>query len=298
MEKVIVLMSTFNGEKYLVEQIDSLLHQRNVEVRLIVRDDGSTDETINILRSYEEKGLLSYYTGPNLRPAKSFMDLIMNSPEGQFYALCDQDDSWDLNKLQNAVKSIKKISGPVLYYCGMNLVDSNLQRIGYYFRDTRYSTSMVHSCLFGDEIAGCTMVFNRDLMEAIRQYIPKYITMHDGWIHRVCLCEHGTIIGDPNPYILYRQHGNNAVGMKKRSVVNEITSSKQNRNKFSSLAIEMLQGYRSVLKPSDIMFLQELGEIRTSRITRRISFLFRYIPNNVPLKHRCKLCWKVLSGTI
>ena len=83
---VCVLMSTYNGEKYLEEQIDSILAQKGCKVQLLVRDDGSSDGTIGILQKYHEEGYLEYYTGENLKPAKSFMDLLYNAPKAEYYA--------------------------------------------------------------------------------------------------------------------------------------------------------------------------------------------------------------------
>lgn len=76
MKNVLVILSTYNGEKYLREQIESVLKQENVKISILVRDDGSTDNTCNILEEYEKKGLLRWYTGKNLKPAKSFIDLF------------------------------------------------------------------------------------------------------------------------------------------------------------------------------------------------------------------------------
>ena len=114
MERVIVLMSTYNGEKYLRNQIESLLRQVDVEIEILVRDDGSKDGTLGILEEYknsrEYSGKLSYYVGPNVGPAKSFLDLIKHAPEAEYYALCDQDDTWLPDKLKIAVEAIVKAS--------------------------------------------------------------------------------------------------------------------------------------------------------------------------------------------
>ena len=79
MKNVLVMLSTYNGEKYLREQIESVLKQENVKISILVRDDGSTDNTCNILEEYQKKGLLRWYTGKNLKPAKSFIDLIFHA---------------------------------------------------------------------------------------------------------------------------------------------------------------------------------------------------------------------------
>ena len=98
MEKVIVLMSTYNGEKYIKQQVDSILNQENVSVELVVRDDGSNDNTISILKEYEKAGKLIWYTGDNKGAAYSFFDLMEYAKNRYddycYFALSDQDDIW------------------------------------------------------------------------------------------------------------------------------------------------------------------------------------------------------------
>ena len=105
-EKVLVLMSTYNGEQYLQQQIDSIITQKNVDVELLVRDDGSTDKTIDILKDYQQKGLLSYYAGENLKPQLSFLHLLRHAPECKYYAFADQDDVWLEDKLSSGIEAI------------------------------------------------------------------------------------------------------------------------------------------------------------------------------------------------
>ena len=92
MKEITVLMSTYNGEMFIREQIDSILNSKDVELQLLVRDDGSSDQTIPILKSYQTKKKLSFYQGHNVRPAKSFMELLCKAPSSKYYAFSDQDD--------------------------------------------------------------------------------------------------------------------------------------------------------------------------------------------------------------
>ena len=110
MKSIQVLLSTYNGARYLREQLDSLLSQENVDIKILVRDDGSTDDTIKILNEYQNRGLLAWYTGPNMRPAKSFLNLLIQSPESEVYAFCDQDDVWKPEKMYMAVCQLKTVS--------------------------------------------------------------------------------------------------------------------------------------------------------------------------------------------
>ncbi len=95
MDSIVVLMSTYNGEKYIREQLDSIFNQEGIDVKVVVRDDGSKDTTHAILDEYKKTHELVWYTGENLKSARSFMDLIYQAPESDYYAFADQDDYWD-----------------------------------------------------------------------------------------------------------------------------------------------------------------------------------------------------------
>lgn len=214
MNKVTVLLSTYNGEKYLEEQLDSLLNQQGVEVFILVRDDGSTDNTINILKKYENEGKLKWYSGENLRPTKSFMDLVMHAPESAYYAFCDQDDYWMDDKLMIAIQRLEKCdaSVPALYYGSPRLVDENLDPIPNPHRLLQNMTTYASSLIISNA-TGCTMVFNNALLKKIVKKQPNYIPMHDAWLHKVCLAVGGVVCFDKDVHILYRQHSNNVVGI-------------------------------------------------------------------------------------
>jgi len=221
MQKVLILLSTFNGEKYLSQLLESILNQEksNFSINILVRDDGSQDQTIKILKKYTKILNLDYYIGKNIGPASSFMDLVKNCAISfDYYLFCDQDDIWMEKKISSAIEKMENMNNkPCLYYCGADIVDENLNSIGGYFRDNRFTKSLIYSLITGSLIPGCTMCFNRNLIAKAKQYIPSKIGMHDSWMHLICLLYNGFVIGDENKYILYRQHGNNVVGAGKSS---------------------------------------------------------------------------------
>lgn len=224
MRNILVLMSTYNGEKYLKEQIDSILAQKNVEVTIRVRDDGSTDGTIRILEEYQKCGKLNWYSSTNMGPAKSFLDLVYNAPlKYDYYAFCDQDDYWKEDKLYKAIERLEHFDDkPALYHCELEIVDENLEHI----KMTRNcnKTKFIDQTLMVFYIPGCTMVFNNCLMRKIQERKPEFdlITMHDCWLYYICLGIGGKIISDKNAYIQYRQHGNNVIGAKRISIRKKI----------------------------------------------------------------------------
>lgn len=111
-KSVQVVMSTYNGEKYLKEQIDSILSQEGVDVRLYIRDDGSSDRTTDILASYQEHKNVKIEKGNNLGFAKSFLTALDECDEADYYAFSDQDDVWEKDKLSTAIQSINTPSNP------------------------------------------------------------------------------------------------------------------------------------------------------------------------------------------
>ncbi len=211
MKKVQILMSTYNGEKYLKEQIDSILSQEDIEISLLIRDDGSTDKTINILENIvKENKNVTYYTGKNIGVARSFMDLVYKSKEVDYYAFADQDDVWNSNKIISAIQKIENDNNkPSLYISALEVVDEQLNTIEIKKVTGNFCTEGEMAKNFA---TGCTMVFNKKLCNIIKIYNPSYIIMHDSWITRVCYAIGGNVVIDENTYIKYRQHGNNVVG--------------------------------------------------------------------------------------
>lgn len=213
MKKIQVLMSTYNGEKYLKEQIDSILNQADkLEVKILVRDDGSTDKTIDILKEYEKNNKIKWYSGKNLGPAKSFIDLIKHSDEADYYAFSDQDDYWEKNKLITAVNHMKKDKSKTgkIYYSSLNLVDEQLV----FKKKTVFNEKIdFRKGIVRNQATGCTMVFNNYVRDFINKFNFNYIGMHDSLLYRLALTYDWYIYRDDNSYIKYRQHSNNVLGM-------------------------------------------------------------------------------------
>ncbi len=255
--KIIVLMSTYNGEKYLTEQIESILNQRNVNVNILVRDDGSTDQTLTILKNYQEKGALEFYIGDNLGPQRSFLHLLQHAPQCDYYAFADQDDVWLEEKLYTGISQLENNKEkPALYFSQTQLTDENLHPI---------SSVIIHPKLtFGEMlvykfIGGCTMIFNHQLREVIGTFVPVNMPMHDLWVYSIALAAEAHVVFDPTPHILYRQHGNNAIGQGQGFVyewtqrLKRFTTKKDDRY---SQAQELANGYFSVMSEKNTNLLK------------------------------------------
>jgi glycosyltransferase involved in cell wall biosynthesis len=262
MSKIAVLMSTYNGERYISEQIDSILRQKvDGHIDLWVRDDGSLDKTQSILREYSKSNKLNWYTGENLGPAKSFIDMLSHCGDYDYYAFSDQDDVWNDNKIAAAIKYLNSHEEPAIYCSNAELVDKNLNTLNQYCNKfiPQYNLAGV---LIGGGIQGATMVFNRALaLEIVRRKIPEFISMHDYYISVVCLSVGGNIIYDANSYMKYRQHENNVIGVDKRigSTIKNRIAIILNENKFFDIektSKQIVEMYRDQIPQKELEVLQ------------------------------------------
>lgn len=209
-------MSTYNGESYLREQIESILNQKHNDICLLIRDDGSADGTVSIIKEYADNYRnISYYVGENLGAKRSFLDLMKHADmRADYYALSDQDDVWLPNKIVRAIKLLKskKKNIPLLYASKTILVDEFLTKIPLKIR--RYAVKpSLGNALVENICTGCTEVFNNQLLQLVNRGVPEHEVMHDWWLYLIASA-YGEVIYDDHSEILYRQHGNNSVGAR------------------------------------------------------------------------------------
>ena len=207
-------MSTYNGEKYLRRQLDSIMGQTYPNINILIRDDGSTDGTLDILNEYSEKyNTIKYYQGNNIGVIQSFFELIRNSSEqASYYSFADQDDEWLPEKVEQAVIKIreKQKNRPFLYCSDTYVTDVDLNILKKENKNPRpsFGNSLVQNIC-----TGCTAVMNKKLRNIIKETNPVNIVMHDWWFYMSAEL-FGETYYDDNAYIKYRQHGNNTFGVK------------------------------------------------------------------------------------
>lgn len=206
-----VLLATYNGAKYLSEFLDSLVRQSCKDFDLIVRDDGSSDETLKILDSYS--GRLRVSTLPfagRLGAARGFLRLLVDAGDGfDGYLFADQDDSWHPTKVERAIAGLaREKEAPTLYCAGFELVDSNLSHIR--FRSPPRVVGL-HNALVENIATGCTIALNKSARRVVMEGLPERLSMHDWWLY-IVLSALGRVTYDDFPALKYRQHGANAVG--------------------------------------------------------------------------------------
>lgn len=206
-----VLLSTYNGELYVADCIRSILAQRDVDITLMIRDDGSSDGTISILKEFEHLDNVSVDYGQNLNYTASFLTLLFQAPKTEYYAFADQDDIWLPEKVISAIALIKRSKGPTLYCSNQTYVDKDLNHIS--FKRPNHTYDTLAGVLAKQQWAGCTMVFNESLFIQLQSLHPLLEigsdAGHDSWVNLVCLAIGGEMVIDENSYILFRRHDSN-----------------------------------------------------------------------------------------
>lgn len=219
---IAILMSTYNGELYLREQINSLLYQTEQNWVLYVRDDGSSDSTISIINDYcikyPSKIILIKDNLGNLKSASSFMYLL-SVVESDYYMFCDQDDVWLPSKIQMSLSKIKKLeqkqtNEAVLVFTDLTVVDSNLKTINSsmwaYSNINPENAKVFYKTCCLNSVTGCTIMFNNSLKEKVLPY-PAASRMHDWWIS-LNAAHFGIVDYLKDTTVLYRQHDANVLG--------------------------------------------------------------------------------------
>ncbi|MCD8052483.1 MAG: glycosyltransferase [Lachnospiraceae bacterium] len=288
---VTVLMSTYNGEKYLKEQIDSILSQVDVDVRLVIRDDGSTDNTVGVIKEYSQRNSnVEFTVGKNIGYANSFLTLIQMAGDSDYYAFSDQDDIWKKNKLSTAVDKINGIPY-VVYASNLEMVSEN----GEFIAMKRFDNfkGSVGGVLSRNRLAGCTMVFGKDVKETITPVLDNLIHFntfnygHDGWLLLCAILYGGQIVVDENSYIRYRRHESAVTsshgGLKKR-LKNELRIFWNKDNKRVRIAGFLLESFSA---DSEVMkqkaeVLRRITKYRKS-LGMRCKLLFGHdLDTNIP----------------
>lgn len=217
-----LLMATYNGEKFIAEQIESLLNQSFQDFKVLIHDDGSTDKTVQIIKEYVEKypGKI-IFVEDNIKTGgakNNFQHLLEMSTE-KYVMLCDQDDYWEKEKIEKAIEIIKKSEKesdmPILCHGDLKVADGELNIKSMSMFDMQKLDKRkkeLRDLLVQNNVTGCTVIMNRALVKKCRE-MPKEAIMHDWWYGLVAAA-FGKVeyIGDAG--IKYRQHGNNTEGAK------------------------------------------------------------------------------------
>jgi rhamnosyltransferase len=229
--KVAILMTTFNGEKYLPNQLDSLFNQKGVDIDIYAYDDGSTDGTIEILTKFKEKINIIIYsneinsggTGKNILISLRDFDELKLS-QYQYFSLCDQDDVWLDGKLDRAINLLIK-SDASLYFSNLSMWN---QESGIFGTIKKDYPEKEYDFLFEGGSAGCTYVMTREFIANVRNLLQNYPIeekkriSHDWLFYFLARLGGHKVVADSKSYILYRIHKNSQYGDMNNFTINSI----------------------------------------------------------------------------
>lgn len=223
--QIAVLLATYNGEKYIEEQIASLFSQTEKHWELFAHDDGSTDRTADILKDYQEHDpdRIHILSGPSCGGAKENFFFLMKQVKAPYVMFCDQDDVWKPEKIALEFQKIKDLetqfgaATPLMVFSDLTVVDDNLhiiaERMSVY-QKLDPSHTKPKDLMIQNVITGCTVMVNRALIQkALQLRKTDNVIMHDWWC-ALTAAYFGKVSYVDRPLVLYRQHGDNSVGAK------------------------------------------------------------------------------------
>ena len=279
MEKIDILLATYNGSKYLHEQLNSILSQSYGNINVIIRDDGSSDNTVMIIKEYEQKDnrikLLNDNLG-NLGFVRNFEELMKNSTS-EYLMFSDQDDIWYNNKVETSYKRIKAIeeingkSCPILVHTNSKIMNYETRTKSLFISDYA-NNSLFENSFFNFFVQGSTMIINKFLkIESLP--FSKEVYLHDRYLHLIT-----EFIGVRSyidvPTMDYRQHSSNEIGASS-NVIKKIKSKRYFNPDDKELIVFLVDRYDD-----------RLGETKKKKIEKYLLV----VNNNISKFKRLKIC--------
>ena len=293
MEKIDILLATYNGSKYLHEQLDSILSQSYENINVIIRDDGSSDNTVMIIEEYEKKDsrvrLLSDNLG-NLGFVRNFEELMKNSTS-EYLMFSDQDDIWYNNKVETSYKRIKAIeekngkSCPILVHTNSKIMNYETRTKSLFISDCAKNSSFENS-FFNFFVQGSTMLINGSLK---REALPfsKEVYLHDRYLHLIA-----EFIGIRSyidvPTMDYRQHSNNEIGSRGTNIIKRLISNRYFNQNDKILFYYLHNHYKNSVENYKIEKLNIFFRIINSD-TSRFKRMYWCLKNEIPMSFKKKI---------
>lgn len=286
MKSVTVVMSTYNGSKYITQQLDSIFCQKEVEITCYVRDDGSSDDTVNILQSYvPSSGVLIADKGDNVGWERSFMLALKDAPQSEYYAFADQDDIWFEDKLIKGIQAIEMHGNhdqPVMYHCNKISVTEDLKPLPHQVRRTPRPLNRQNA--MGQEYAqGCSIILNEEARQLVVGHIPTKKIAHDFWCGLLCYL-FGEVVYDDEPSFFHISHGNNASGEGHilGSWMGRFAAFFKSGEVYYAPYEDLLQGFESQLTLQDKNFIRQVLNYR-QHLSCKLKLLFslRFVRDSI-----------------
>lgn len=292
MSTVAIIMATYNGEKYVGEQIDSILSSTYQDFELFIYDDGSKDNTMSILRDYEGRypdKIHAYQNEKNLGVTANFLNALSRTTT-DYVMFCDQDDVWKNHKIAITLKRIRHMEAqlgkglPLAVFTDAMVVDSELNLLKHSFFSSGHlnpnKTDLPH-LLMENKLIGCTMMVNAALRKILQSnQLPRTARYHDWWLGLIA-ASLGKVGFINDRTLLYRQHSGNVVGDKgfMSYVKDRVTSIAKQREALLALecqAEEFLRLYEPLLSPDIREILQHFAFLDQQGFLKKRAELFHY----------------------
>ncbi|HEO5457918.1 TPA: glycosyltransferase family 2 protein [Streptococcus agalactiae] len=307
--KVNILMATYNGEKFLAQQIESIQKQTFKEWNLLIRDDGSSDKTCDIIRNFTAKDsrirFINENEHHNLGVIKSFFTLV-NYEVADFYFFSDQDDVWLPEKLSVSLEVAKHKASdvPLLVYTDLKVVNQelNILQDSMIRAQSHHANTTLLPELTENTVTGGTMMINHALAE--KWFTPNDILMHD-WFLALLAASLGEIIYLDLPTQLYRQHDNNVLGartMDKRfkilregpkSIFTRYWKLIHDSQKQASLIVDK---YGDIMTANDLELIKCFIKIDKQPFMTRLRWLWKYGYSKNQFKHQVVFKWLIATN--
>jgi len=278
---VAILMGSYNGSKYIAQQLDSISSQTHTNWRLFVSDDGSSDETTSILREYQTRwgrGRLIIRSGPGAGFCRNFLSMACDpSIKADIYAFSDQDDVWMPEKLDAAIEALSNVRNTLpQLYCGRTIyVSDELTILGrsFDFRGNRdFSNAIVQSIAGGN-----TMLFNQAAKDLLEATGVVSVPSHDWWLYILVTGSGGEVVFDSQPYIYYRQQNNSLVGQNTtiRARIHRLRSMLAGKYRlWNDQHAAVLSAHQSILNSASNILFSNFIHLRDSHIFNRLKMLW------------------------
>lgn len=289
---VAVLLAVYNGEKYLKEQLESILSQTFSDVKIIIRDDGSNDNSPLIIEEYRKNYPQKIFvlSGESTGGAATNFAALLEHCDEDYIMFCDQDDVWLPDKIEKTLSVMKATEDygqtPVLVHTDLKVVDQNLNVISpsfFDFQKLKQSKVSLPALLVQNYVTGCTIMINRALKQRCGK-IPKGCIMHDWWLALIAII-FGELVCIDEATMLYRQHANNQVGAKSaygfafiKQKLATLDKVRENYNATYNQAKLLLDCYSDCLnvEVKDIVetycSMKSMGKLKKIRTMRRYNF--------------------------
>lgn len=292
MSSVAIVMSTYNGERYVGEQIESIMSSTYQGFKLFINDDGSKDNTIAVLSEYEKiypNRIHVRQNKVNLGVTQNFLHSISETV-ADYVMLCDQDDVWLPEKIDKTLKRMKSMehkydkSTPIAVFTDAVIVDSKLNTLkNSFFQSSNLDPSKIDlsHLLMENKLIGCTVMVNRALRDKLNAVaLPQKARLHDGWLALIA-ASFGRISFINEGTLLYRQHGNNVIGNIKFSsyIKNRITNlGKQRQALLASMhqADEFSKLYQGMLPRETYLLIKRFADLHQENYVKRKYLILRH----------------------